>query len=51
MIMQNQINTLKLETLKLQHEIAITEILVAVDKVNALKSEIFKIEAERDKYG
>jgi hypothetical protein len=48
-IMQNQINTLKLETLKLQHELAITEMLDAIDKANDLKVQIWAIECERDK--
>jgi len=47
--MQNQINTLKLENLKLQHQLAVDEMLASIDKVNALKSEIWAIECERDK--
>jgi len=49
--MQNQINTLKLENLKLQHQLAVDEMLASIDKVNELKCQIFRIEAERDKSG
>jgi hypothetical protein len=44
-----KIDVLQLEALKLQHQLAVDEMLVAVDKVNELKCQIFRIEAERDK--
>jgi hypothetical protein len=47
-IMQ-KIDFLQYEALKLQHQLAVDEMLVAIDKVNDLKSQIFKIECERDK--
>jgi len=48
MIMQ-KINFLQLEALKLQHQLAVDEMLASIDKVNALKSEVWAIECERDK--
>jgi len=42
-----KINFLQLEALKLQHQIAVDEMLASID--NALKMEIMAIEAERDK--
>ena len=47
--MQNQINTLKLENLKLQHQLAVDEMLVSIDKANELKAQIWRIECERNK--
>jgi hypothetical protein len=44
-------NQTKLEELKMQHTLAITEMLAAIDKANDLKMQIFRIEAERDKNG
>jgi hypothetical protein len=49
--MQNPepINLSELNQLKIRHSLAVDEMLAAIDKVNELKSQIFKIEAERDK--
>jgi len=47
--MQKQIDILKLTTLKIRHQLAVDEMLASIDKVNALKSEIWAIECERDK--
>ena len=48
-IVMQKINFLQLEALKLQHQIAVDEMLASID--NALKMEIMAIEAERDKNG
>jgi hypothetical protein len=45
------INLSELNQLKIRHSLAVDEMLASIDKVNTLKSEIFKIEAERDKNG
>ena len=49
--MQKQIDILKLTTLKIRHQLAVDEMLASIDKVNELKCQIFRIEAERDKSG
>jgi len=44
-----KINFLQLEALKLQHQLAVDEMLVSIDKANELKAQIWRIECERDK--
>ena len=44
-----KLDTLQLEALKLQHTLAVNEMIAAIDKANDLKMQIWAIECERDK--